>query len=103
MVYIWYIHLQNKTYITCASKRVHLSYQLILPLSTQCLYIYRRDVPIGVPLDLSTPFDLSTPMGMSFIGTYCKSDSVSKYCVLIVAFQLLWHEELMSRKKTVNS
>ena len=43
----------------------------------------RRDVPVGVPLDLST----ST--GMSCIGTYgenCKSDHVSKYCVLLVAF-----------------
>ena len=36
----------------------------------------RRDVPVGVPLDLSTP------TGMSCIGTYgenCKSDNVSKY------------------------
>ena len=35
----------------------------------------RRDVPVGVPLDLSTP------TGMSCIGTYgenCKSDNVSK-------------------------
>ena len=49
----------------------------------------RRDVPIGVPLDLSTP------TGMSCIGTYgenCKSDNVSKYRVLLVAFLLLWHE-----------
>ena len=39
----------------------------------------RRDVPVGVPLDLSTP------TGMSCIGTYgenCKSDNVSKYRVL---------------------
>ena len=46
----------------------------------------RWDVPVGVPLDLSTP------MGMSCIGTYgknCKSDNVSKYHVLLVAFQLL--------------
>ena len=38
----------------------------------------RRDVPVGVPLDLSTP------SGMSCIGTYgenCKSDNVSKYLV----------------------
>ena len=50
---------------------------------------YRRDVPVGVPLDLSTP------TGMSCIGTYgenCKSDNVSKYHVLLVAFLLLWHE-----------
>ena len=43
----------------------------------------RRDVPVGVPLDLSTP------TGMSCIGTYgenCKSDNVSKYRVLLVAF-----------------
>ena len=49
----------------------------------------RRDVPTGVPLDLSTP------TGMSCIGTYgenCKSDNVSKYLVLLVAFLLLWHE-----------
>ena len=49
----------------------------------------RRDVPVGVPLDLSTP------TGMSCIGTYgenCKSDNVSKYRVLLVALQLLWHE-----------
>ena len=46
----------------------------------------RRDVPVGVPLDLSTP------TGMSCIWTYgenCKSDIVSKYRVLLVAFQLL--------------
>ena len=49
----------------------------------------RRDVPVGVPLDLSTP------TGMSCIGTYgenCKSDNVSKYRVLLFAFLLLWHE-----------
>ena len=49
----------------------------------------RRDVPVGVPLNLSTP------TGMSCIGTYgenCKSDNVSKYRVLLVAFLLLWHE-----------
>ena len=60
----------------------------------------RRDVPVGVPLDLSIP------MGMSCIGTYgenCKSDNVSKYRVLLVAFLLLWHEKLMSRENTVNS
>ena len=39
----------------------------------------RWDVPVGVPLDLSTL------TGMTCIGTYgenCKSDNVSKYCVL---------------------
>ena len=38
--------------------------------------VSRWDVPVGVPLDLSTP------MGMSCIETYgenCKSDNVSKY------------------------
>ena len=48
----------------------------------------RRDVPVGVPLDLSTP------TRMSCIGTNgenCKSDNVSKYRVLTVAFLLLWH------------
>ena len=51
--------------------------------------VNRRNVPVGVPLDLSTP------TGMSCIGTYgekCKSDNVSKYRVLLVAFLLLWHE-----------
>ena len=65
-----------------------------------CKKLYRRDVPVGVPLDLSTP------TGMSCIGTYgenCKSDNVSKYRVLLVAFLLLWHEKLMSLKNTVNS
>ena len=49
----------------------------------------RRDVPVGVPLDLSTP------TGLSCIGTYgeiCKSDNVSKYHVLLFAILLLWHE-----------
>ena len=61
---------------------------------------FRRNVPVGVPLDLSTP------TGMSCIGTYgknCKSDNVSKYRVLLVAFLLLLHETLVSRKKKVNS
>ena len=60
----------------------------------------RRDVPVGVPLDLSTP------TGMSCIGTYgenCRSDNVSKYRVVPVAFLILWHEKLMSWKNTVNS
>ena len=55
----------------------------------------RRDVPVGVPLDLSTP------TGMSSIGTCgenIKSDNVPKYRGLLVAFLLLWHEKLMSRK-----
>ena len=49
----------------------------------------RRDVPVGVPLDLSTP------TGMSCIATYgenCKSDNVSKYSVLLFAFLLLWQK-----------
>ena len=49
----------------------------------------RWDVPVGVPLDHSTP------KGMSCIGTNgenCKSDNVSKYRFLLVAFLLLWHE-----------
>ena len=60
----------------------------------------RRDVPVGVPVDLSTP------TGMSCIGTYgekCKSDNVSKYRVLLVAVLLSWHKKLMSRKNTVYS
>ena len=60
-----------------------------------CIGRIRRDVPVGVPLDLSTP----TEMGC--IGTYgenCKSDNVSKYCVLVVAFLLLWHEKMMVRE-----
>ena len=45
----------------------------------------RQDVPVGVPLNLSTP------TGMGCIGTYgenFKSDNVSKYRVLLVAFLL---------------
>ena len=55
----------------------------------------RRDVLVGVPLDLSTP------TGMSCIGTYgenCKSDNVTKYLVLLVTFLLLWHEINVTEK-----
>ena len=51
-------------------------------------WAFRRDVSVGVRLDLSTP------TGMSCIGTYgenCKSD-LSKYRVLLVAFLLVWQE-----------
>ena len=82
----------------------------------------RRDVPVGVPLDVSTPTVMSCQnqntllvkrqnephqgigrgrLVPSCIGTYgknCKSDNVSKYPVLLVAFLLLWHEKMMSRK-----
>ena len=47
------------------------------------LIVGRRDVPVGVPLDLSTP------IGMSCIGAYgdnCKSDNVSKYRVYLLLF-----------------
>ena len=47
---------------------------------------FRRDVPVGAPLDLSTP------TGMNCIGTYgenFKTDNVSKYRVLLDAFLLL--------------
>ena len=57
--------------------------------SFSCIILGRRDVPVGVPLDLYTP------TGMMCIRTYgenCKSDNVSKYRVLLVAFLLLWHE-----------
>ena len=49
-----------------------------------------RDVPVGVPLDLSTP------TGMSCIGTYgenCKSDNIS-----FLSFLLLWHGNLCHGK-----
>ena len=52
---------------------------------THCILGNRRDVPVGVPLDLSTL------TGMSCIETYgenCKSDNVSKYGILLVAFKL---------------
>ena len=52
---------------------------------THALFI-RQGLPVGAPLDLSTP------TGMSCIGTYgenFKSDNVSKYRVLLVAFLLL--------------
>ena len=63
----------------------------VFEMAAYCIdmFGYRRDVPVGVPLDLSTP------TGMSCIGTYgenCKSDNVSKSRVLLVAFLLLWHE-----------
>ena len=65
-----------------------------------CLYKSqsRRDVPVGVPVDLSTP------TGISCIGTYgenCKSSIMSKYRVLLVAFLLLLYENLLSRKNTL--
>ena len=47
---------------------------------------HRRDVPVGVPLDLSTP------TGMSCIGTYgenYKSDNVSKYRAFISCFSTI--------------
>ena len=50
------------------------------------LFGSRRDVPVGVLLDLSTP------TGMRCIGTYgenCKSDILSKYHVLLVAIHQL--------------
>ena len=55
----------------------------------------RGPTPVGVPLDLSTP------TGISCIGTYgenCKSDNVSKYRVLSVAFLLIWHEINVTEK-----
>ena len=66
-------------------------------LGSQLLH-HRRDVPVGVPLDLSTP------TGISCIGTYgenCKSDNESKYRVLLVAFLLLWHENYYGMKTDV--
>ena len=59
----------------------------------------RRDVPVGVPLDLSTP------TGMSCIGTYgenCKSDNVSKYPVLLVAFLLYYGMKIDVTEKYSN-
>ena len=59
----------------------------------------RRDVPVGVPLDLSTP------TGMSCIGTYgenYKSDNVSN----IVFYKLFFYYYGMKNdvtEKTVNS
>ena len=64
----------------CPMKTHHPSDALSTGLS-----MFRRDVPVGVPLDLSTP------TGMSCIGTFgenCKSDNVSKCRVLLVAFLL---------------
>ena len=60
----------------------------------------RQDAPVGVPLDLSTL------TGIRCIGTYgenCKSDNVSKYHVLLVAFLLLWHEKNDVTENTVNT
>ena len=62
----------------------------------------RRDVPVGVPLDLSTP------TGMSCIGTYgenCKSDNVSKYRVLFIYKLLSYYYgmKINVTENTVNS
>ena len=46
----------------------------------------RRDVPVGVPLDLSTPTGISS---IGTCGENCKSDNVPKYRSLLVAFLLL--------------
>ena len=49
----------------------------------------------GMFPSVPVPLDPSTPTGMSCIRTYgenCKSDNVSKYRDLLVAFLLLWHE-----------
>ena len=73
------VYLKNKK--PCHDKTCLWGFQTSLQI---CMS--RRDVPFGVPLDLSTL------TGMSCIGTYgenCESDNVSKYCVLSVAFQLL--------------
>ena len=75
----------NIDQITVATKQT-----VSLCLHTCHCHIYRRDVPVGVPLDLITP------TGMSCIGTYgenCKSDNVSKCRVLLVVFLILWHEK----------
>ena len=69
--------------------------QCITFVKIHCITCIRRDVPVGVPLDLSTP------TGMSCIGTFgenCKSDNVSKYRVLLVAFLLLCHENCCQEK-----
>ena len=61
------------------------SNDLDLQYSHTFIYSIRRGVPL----------DLSTPTGMSCIGTYeenFKSDNVSNYRVLLVAFLLLWPE-----------
>ena len=61
-------------------------YMHIAPGHGQNISLGRRDVPVGAPLHLSTP------TGMSCIGTYgenFKTDNVSKYRVLLVAFLLL--------------
>ena len=60
-------------------KSIAWSWKLYLRQISWGLYPDRRDVPVGVPLDLFTP------TGMSCIGTYgenCKSDNVSKYRIL---------------------
>ena len=57
----------------------------LLELTLSGLIMGRRDVPVGAPLNLSTP------TGMSCIGTYgenFKTDNVSKYRVVLVAFIL---------------
>ena len=75
----------------------------------------RRDVPVGVPLDLSTATGMSCIFHIIIVEkqlikhdilTHCLTCNfrhMSKYRVLLVAFQLLRYEKLMSRKKTVSS
>ena len=53
------------------------------------IHLHRRDVPVGVPLDLHTD---GNELYWDIYGENCKSDNVSNYCVLLVAFLLLWHE-----------
>ena len=62
------------------------SRHILIKMSIICSRLVLDGIPVGVPLDLSTP------TGMSYIGTYgenCKSDNVSKNCVLLVPFLLL--------------
>ena len=62
----------------------YLSEHVIYLVPNKGNVFIRRDVPVGVPLDLSTP------TGMSCIGTYgenCKSDNVSK----IMFYKLLFY------------
>ena len=70
-----------------------------LDLTANQTSVPRRDVPVVVLLDL-----FHTDGNGLYWDIWRKlPDNVSKYCVLLVAFLLLWHEKLMSLKNTVNS
>ena len=61
------VHVHDSIYIsTSRSRFVKHAYGIFHDHKEETHVTFRRDVPVGVPLDLSTP------TGMSCIGTYGK-------------------------------